>query len=489
MQNDYYYYHPDFDYYKTLETYVDTKFANKYTNHFKYYIHLLFFSSYNEDTFCFDCKCQIKNATMIYNHLGNFNITHDKDRSERLGFNQKRFVQIFVEILSNEKIILNKTREVKHNQSFKHKNNSKRDTIKNSKCILTLDPNFFSEDNFKSLHIMKEMKDIHKKIFTKKNDNKKMKHETKFDDLVEDDHDEIIEVLQNQDSEFRKISNINYDSAYYDIQEKYSKKIKLDLKEAMVYFKNKYKNVENEISERFEILKKSKMDKNEKDKEITILRLNSDKIHTKMYAEKMKLKNFNKKDTHFKTIADSGRLYNTFSLFNKEYRQFLIFDKSDELYEGDVSCSQPRMVLLRDDIFTDIDDNYRDLIENGDFYDFLAKKMNCSRSVAKKESYKHIFFARKNYKNELRDIFKNEFPKIAKQLEKNRTEHQTINAFYLQNKEALLIQEVCDVLIAEKRKFLTIHDSIITNNKKDADRVQELMSKTFKTNIKIEKIR
>lgn len=182
-------------------------------------------------------------------------------------------------------------------------------------------------------------------------------------------------------------------------------------------------------------------------------------------------------------VAKSGRLYTSITNMPSVFRQFLSFESNEKLIEVDQKNCQP---LLLSHIDSRVDDNYRELCEQGEFYSYLEKEMRQSGiNMSDKGSFKvdffsKVFFDTEKRNNKYKEIFKDCFPNTYDVIQEIKKDDYKELSHQLQTKESQLLMRVCSILRDEYgvENILTIHDSVMVEERFQGV-VEQVMNEVF----------
>jgi hypothetical protein len=192
----------------------------------------------------------------------------------------------------------------------------------------------------------------------------------------------------------------------------------------------------------------------------------------------------------FKRGEHGSRLFTTFNMMAREFRQFWRHKSGHKLVESDYSNSQPLMLctLFNDWFNGNIPPDaihYRQLCETGQFYEYIAKVCGSplnlmdetQRSRFKAKVFGVVFFCkdpakvpkqeRGRYNNPITKGFEKAFPNVYRLICDNKPEqHYQRLAIEMQKRERkVIVDHVVAKLIQQfngQIPLLTIHDSIVT---------------------------
>lgn len=421
-----------------------------------------------------------------------------------IGSGRVRLYTHIINLLLNNKIIKQKIVKIDFaDNSTPYSQDTKDNCLQTSTTFFDLNPKFFvknniiTKDSFVQItdsNLIKSLKNIDEKIskYKQKFTNEKINIK-KMEEI-----DEIFEEIENMqfnqaivNQELKNMSGINFNSNFYIKQLENEKLMHLDTRYAISFFNKNKKELYNKLDTQYH---NRTIDADDFKKYINFGENSS--------RERTILEAYN--NVTIKTITASGRLYHKTSIFPKKYKKYLSLNHSKSLFEIDIPTSQPRMVLFVKEYQNYIDDNYKNIIENGDIYSFFAEKTGKSREFIKKELFKLVFFAKHEYKqNIIVNVFKENFPKLYSRIceirnmdlihpiLKNSKKRICLNSFYLQNAEAIKMQN-CINSVLEKNpefKFVCIHDSVLLSNIRDTNKLLKKMNKEFNCKCNLNKIK
>jgi hypothetical protein len=192
--------------------------------------------------------------------------------------------------------------------------------------------------------------------------------------------------------------------------------------------------------------------------------------------------------------ADSyGRVHTNLTNLKSSLRKHLKVNNK-ELKEIDISCSQPFLFglvimnklynnkyiefnsyinilnihSLRCDISKDRK-KYFELIQTGEFYEYLSEKFNISlkdRKTFKVKLFSEVFFCKNSWKSKYLELFKLEFPNVYEIIREIKETDHTRLAKLLQKVESNFIinKIVRKMMILRPDDFIaTIHDSLLVH--------------------------
>jgi hypothetical protein len=193
-------------------------------------------------------------------------------------------------------------------------------------------------------------------------------------------------------------------------------------------------------------------------------------------------------DFGHKVSPNSARYFNHLVNMKRELRQAVVCKTGEELLEVDIANSQPFFLsffiagLIRntEDIINvargfKIDvislqilisgkeyKRFEKMTVSGHLYDYFSKKEQMERDVVKDMMFQ-TFFKRMNYTIPFEENFKKLFPKVYEVIVflKPINKHNRL-ALLLQRLESMVVIEtLCDLMVAEEIPFIPIHDSVI----------------------------
>jgi len=171
-----------------------------------------------------------------------------------------------------------------------------------------------------------------------------------------------------------------------------------------------------------------------------------------------------------------GRMHTNFTTLKSVLRKNCILIDGGEPTEFDIKNSQPlfltKLIIDSGSKWVDQDELsfFKGLTMNGTYYDFLEEKYDLKdRKEAKDLTYKVLFSVNKPT-NKPDKIFRKYFPTIYKFIQLYKKEHKDYRALAheLQRQESnfifnKLVKHI--MLVHPDIKIITVHDSIIVNNK------------------------
>jgi len=159
----------------------------------------------------------------------------------------------------------------------------------------------------------------------------------------------------------------------------------------------------------------------------------------------------------------TGRVFHNVANFKKELRAYLRFN-GEPMVEVDIANCQP---LLLFNFYPDKKSaeaiRYRELVENGRFYELLQSLLNQPDREKVKTPFITFLFAKSHWIIPVGEAFKKEFPELAKVIATEKREEHNALAIALQKLEAdLVINQVVGICKKENIPTVTIHDSLLT---------------------------
>jgi hypothetical protein len=151
-------------------------------------------------------------------------------------------------------------------------------------------------------------------------------------------------------------------------------------------------------------------------------------------------------------LSDQGRLYSSISNLPYTAVPFLMIDGMKTI-DIDISNSQPLLLTLLIEGHAE----YKKDVENGDFYERMANKLNVSKKAFKVMAFKNIFFSNKPLKSgAIKEAMDSIYPDLVNDI--NKIKEDTILAHKLQSIEAdIFVENVGKIKI----KKLLRHDQVI----------------------------
>ena len=196
---------------------------------------------------------------------------------------------------------------------------------------------------------------------------------------------------------------------------------------------------------------------------------------------------FNEKNFYQTISKKTGRVFNSLSGFMRDVRQLILFDGKSTV-EIDIAASQP---LLLNTLYKTYDEKeriescrFKDLTENGDFYEVVRKGgglENIEKKQLKEELYRILFGPmRYNIEWKIRDWFVWEFPCLWARIQKLKEKHHSEVPIYLQKKESeIVIGAILTQFRLLNKPMLTVHDSFIVLEE-DVEFTQKTIIEEFK---------
>ena len=196
----------------------------------------------------------------------------------------------------------------------------------------------------------------------------------------------------------------------------------------------------------------------------------SKKIELSKYKKnEISIENISIKNIYFK-FDSYGRFHTNFTILKKEIRTDFLTIDSENLYELDITNSQPLFfaILLKKEVphINGDTKRYFDLVKNGLIYDDIIQNSRIKdRKGAKNLMYKVLFGNNEENKKENR-IFKKLYPSVYEYILEFKTEKKNYRflAHHLQRMESeFMFNNVVAEVIEKypKMKFFTVHDSIL----------------------------
>ena len=182
---------------------------------------------------------------------------------------------------------------------------------------------------------------------------------------------------------------------------------------------------------------------------------------------------FADRDYRFSVDTTGNRAHTNLTNLKKDLRSFLSVD-GENLGQVDIKNSQPLFFYLHikdnPEIQSDEKERYREVVENGIFYEFFMERLGIPQSKRSKVKQRILtaIFSDKDRSKESRymTILKQEFPTIAGYILENRVKDYKALICTLQRIESNFIIEkaVAEFIrqYGDKNEFVsTIHDSIV----------------------------
>lgn len=189
--------------------------------------------------------------------------------------------------------------------------------------------------------------------------------------------------------------------------------------------------------------------------------------HNKIYALKIRALKINL-GLHWISVSTTGRIYSSISNLPQIMIKYLSLH-NQKVVEIDCANSQP---LLLSSLVHNV--RFKRDVENGAFYDVMAKAMEISRNEFKMKSFKYLFYDEKEIGATWKQRLDGVYPGLADQI--NEIKKTDKLWFLLQKAEA-------DIWIKTAQKqvvpVLTRHDSILINEA-EVDRVKKQLRAEYK---------
>lgn len=199
------------------------------------------------------------------------------------------------------------------------------------------------------------------------------------------------------------------------------------------------------------------------------------------------------KDKNFYLYQDDyGRVHTNITILNKKIRSCLRW-RGERLVSIDIKNSQPLFLnVVIDEYFKRFPKErygmgvakdvllYRELTENGKFYEYCMKKFGVRRE--KRNEFKKWLFRKVFYGKESSKKFNKFFPTVAKIIRYYKHQNYKRLAHEMQRAESgLVIEKICGRIMREHPEIFiaTIHDSVLTTEE-NVDYVVRVMETEFK---------
>ena len=200
----------------------------------------------------------------------------------------------------------------------------------------------------------------------------------------------------------------------------------------------------------------------------------------------------NYRDSNYRFHTDkSNRIHTNLTNLKSDFRRFLSV-QGEKLGQVDIKNSQPLFLYLIIKDNADISDSekqeYRQLVEEGRFYEMFMEKLNLTadkRDEVKEMTYKYIFYGEsRNMDNRYLNLFREKFPNIMKFINQVKKPDYKQFAILLQKAESrFVIGKVVPEFIQRNttsQEFIsTIHDSIVVKASK-LNEAKQVMQECFK---------
>jgi hypothetical protein len=187
----------------------------------------------------------------------------------------------------------------------------------------------------------------------------------------------------------------------------------------------------------------------------------------------------NYRDLNYKFHTDrSNRIHTNLTNIKSDFRRFLSV-QGEKLGQVDIKNSQPLFLYLVIKDNPEIPDcekqEYRQLVEEGRFYEMFIEKLNLAvdqRKEVKKMTYKYIFYGEnRNVDNRYLTLFREKFPNIMEFINQIKKPDYKQFAILLQRAESrFVIGKVVPEFLqrhSTAQEFInTIHDSIVVKASK-----------------------
>ena len=168
-------------------------------------------------------------------------------------------------------------------------------------------------------------------------------------------------------------------------------------------------------------------------------------------------------------VSHEGRFYNTITNMSYTALPFVTL-KGKELKEIDVKNCQPLLLATIID-----NEKYQQDVENGQFYENIAKELNTDRNNFKILSYKYIFFANQKLKSgKIYEALNKLYPGFIEKL--NKLRNQINISRKLQELEATIM---VDRVGSQPYKMMLRHDAVFVYDE-DFDKMCEVVKEEFK---------
>lgn len=168
------------------------------------------------------------------------------------------------------------------------------------------------------------------------------------------------------------------------------------------------------------------------------------------------------KNWFFSADKNTGRVFHNVANLSKELRPFLRYGGAS-LAEVDVSNCQPMLLFsLYQGEQSAESERYKDIVENGRFYEAIQAITGQDRKTTKKR-FMSFAFGKVEFENKVSKAFNILFPELARKINELKAADYKQLSNTLQKLEAdLIIQAVIPLCAAKKIPVVTIHDSILT---------------------------
>ena len=200
----------------------------------------------------------------------------------------------------------------------------------------------------------------------------------------------------------------------------------------------------------------------------------------------------NYRDLNYKFQIDkSNRIHTNLTNLKSDFRRFLTV-QGEKLGQVDIRNSQPLFLYLVIKDNPEIPDTekqeYRQLVEEGRFYEMFMEKLNLTadkRKEVKEMTYKYIFYGEsRNIDNRYLNLFREKFPNILGFINQIKNPDYKQFAILLQKAESrFVIGKVVPEFIQRNttsQEFIsTIHDSIVVKASK-LNEAKQVMQECFK---------
>lgn len=195
-------------------------------------------------------------------------------------------------------------------------------------------------------------------------------------------------------------------------------------------------------------------------------------------------------------VDKHGRRHTNLTNLPKYLRKYLyVIEGGKKKYFKEVDVSNSQVLLLLTILPKEIKgfDEFKKLVEEGKFYQFMAEKLGREFTAEAKAEIKLQYFTfvygEIFYENKLSVIIKEVFPELVEWLKKFKIKHDTptkkegykVPAQLMQKAESKIIFNYCSIAALKEGKFFaTIHDSFLCFEE-DIEYFNESIKEGFKT--------
>ena len=200
------------------------------------------------------------------------------------------------------------------------------------------------------------------------------------------------------------------------------------------------------------------------------------------WLDELALQAVNEGCVAFNPEDEFGRRYHSnLTNLRSDLRKCLRVD-GQPLVQIDISNSQPLFQAVVTERLGVACPAYKRACEEGRLYEFLGDKTGLTRARTKQQMMSSVFFGRNDSRSRTKRAFRKHFPEVAALLDKIKADDHAELARLLQRAESdFVVRTVCDRLRRKRPKMFvaTIHDSIVTNSRENAETILETMREEF----------